>query len=613
MLVFFVISQKNSSHLNFEDTMYLTKNSIKEFKEYYLPNGFQLRGRRRIVLDKGDNQDTEILNSDLDYPLNNVVNSFFPIDATISFNASLPEDDPLDNITRHEFLARYASFSPILNFRMTSEYKILRGNACSKVEFKDKKEYKNKILIVLRGDCTFVDKISNLLESNLHPKSIIIANDEPYRGLITMFSSDFNQDGSLRIPILFITNEDYHSLKSIEKLNLQLDIDTSYIGSWLSILLSMILSPPLLIVFFYCIIICGQKLRRRQVNIQNANMVKSLPIYIYNIDHLVSSKFFQKYLVTTSQTNMVPKDSEAVELFDSPKGSIKSSSSSIHKIIVGGVDLRASKDSLHVITAPDDFFPAYKCSICLDKYVPLKSKVLVLQCKHFFHEKCLSNWLINFKRSCPLCNSTLSRPNGAYLLANEQEYYGSTADLESGVRFFDPSPSQEESLTSELDEEGFYMTTSSPRSGLILNTTNELPVERFSSLESGETTQESKSKPSAVETEPEMFFTPQENTGELTQSYFTAQQPQPHQLPVENSPDIDTQVTRNIPSEDAANRPPHPTSYLISRPSQILSRLSTIPLHRKNSDDANLSTSIDSDEFVNPTQNPTSDTDRRTL
>ncbi|EGW34143.1 uncharacterized protein SPAPADRAFT_134915 [Spathaspora passalidarum NRRL Y-27907] len=579
LIAFIFINSKNKSHLDFEDAVFLTKNSIKELREQYFADGFH--PRRRIKLHNEVGQDSQVLNSDIDYPLNNVVNSFFPIDAVVSFNASLPEDDPSDNITTHDFIARYASFSPILNYRMSSKYKVLRENACSKLKGRDLKEYKNKTLIVLRGECTFVDKVSNLLESNLNPKSIIIANDEPYRGLITMFSSDFNQDGSLRIPILFITNEDYHTLKAIEKLGLEIDIDTAYIGSWLSILLSMVLSPPLLIVIFYCIIICGQRIRKRQVNIQNKNMVKQLPIYIYNIDHLIASQFFQKYLTTTSQTNMVPKDSEAMELFDSPKGSIQGASS---RIIVGGVDVRASKDSLHVITAPDDFFPAYKCSICLDKYVPLKSKVLVLECKHFFHEKCLSNWLINFKRSCPLCNSTLHKPNNAYLLADDQEYYGSM-DLEAG---FDASPSQQESITSEGDEEDFYMAASSPRSGLILNTSNE-PVERFSSSESGDSTQESKPKTSTADSE----------------TFFTAHQQLPEVRPY--TPDH-----LKVPPAEGSSRPSSirsPRSYLISRPSQILSRLSTAAP----SDEADLSVSIDSDEFVAPIEGSTRDVDRNTL
>ena len=63
-------------------------------------------------------------------------------------------------------LGRYASFSPILNHRLKSQYAILPFNACDLDNLTSlKTKYHTKVLIVLRGGCTFVDKVSNLLES----------------------------------------------------------------------------------------------------------------------------------------------------------------------------------------------------------------------------------------------------------------------------------------------------------------------------------------------------------------------------------------------------------------------------------------------------------------
>ena len=76
---------------------------------------------------------------------------------------------------------------------------------------------------------------------------------------------------------------------------------------------------------------------------------------------------------------------------------------------------------LNILVPPDDYFNATKCSICLEKFHPLRSRVLLLNCKHFYHEQCLSNWLINFKRSCPLCNNSLKL---SYLLSQPQPSYG---------------------------------------------------------------------------------------------------------------------------------------------------------------------------------------------
>ena len=43
-----------------------------------------------------------------------------------------------------------------------------------------------------------------------------------------------------------------------------------------------------------------------------------------------------------------------------------------------------------------------KCPICIKKFIK-KSKVIVLNCKHIYHDKCLSQWLLNSSNKCPLC------------------------------------------------------------------------------------------------------------------------------------------------------------------------------------------------------------------
>lgn len=42
------------------------------------------------------------------------------------------------------------------------------------------------------------------------------------------------------------------------------------------------------------------------------------------------------------------------------------------------------------------------CPICIKKFKS-NSKVLVLDCKHIFHKKCLSTWLITKSNTCPMC------------------------------------------------------------------------------------------------------------------------------------------------------------------------------------------------------------------
>ena len=49
------------------------------------------------------------------------------------------------------------------------------------------------------------------------------------------------------------------------------------------------------------------------------------------------------------------------------------------------------------------------CTICLKKYRDNISKIIILQCNHLFHYKCLYDWLINNKHwKCPICNLDLT-------------------------------------------------------------------------------------------------------------------------------------------------------------------------------------------------------------
>lgn len=61
-----------------------------------------------------------------------------------------------------------------------------------------------------------------------------------------------------------------------------------------------------------------------------------------------------------------------------------------------------------VIKTKNSDYP--KCSICL---VPLKTNIVSVECKHRFHQKCLSQWIQSFQNNalkCPLCRKAIHRP-----------------------------------------------------------------------------------------------------------------------------------------------------------------------------------------------------------
>ncbi|KAK6459968.1 hypothetical protein DFJ63DRAFT_291231 [Scheffersomyces coipomensis] len=575
VVVLMMMDNNQSSQLDLEDALYLTKNSIKEFRDQYLPTWQR---------DNNVNTNSSLSLFEIDYPLNSVMNSFFPIDTLISYNTTIPNDDS-GNITVNELVGRYASFSPVLSTGLESKYVIFPNNACEKKDYSNDKEFKkyfNKTLVVLRGDCTFVDKVSNLLESGLNPTSIIVGNDEPYRGLITMFSGSFNQDGSLDVPILFITNEDYKTLKEIESEELTITISTLSIGSWVNILVSMVLSPPLLILFFYSVVVCGQRFRRRQADIRNAKLVKKLPVYIFNKDHLIHVKYFMNYLKITGQTSVLAKDYEST-LPESPKNSPSSSTASLSKIVVNGIDIRSSSGSLHVLCAPNNFYPAYKCSICLDKYIPLKSRVLVLDCKHFYHEKCLSNWLINFKRTCPLCNTIINHSNDPYLLAgqnNSGSDYGSMddTDLEAARNLVEDIPYVTDSysqIESDEDDRLYHDYNVAGTSSSIMEST----LNTGSSLLGGPLLRPVTPPPHDLN----LSKTPMTPTDSHTSASF-----------------VTANTNLESPKIRGGSGLNSPIKYVYARPSQILSQFSSISNQNQTRSVSEFSNSVDSMDWETP-------------
>ncbi|EGV61756.1 hypothetical protein CANTEDRAFT_135694 [Yamadazyma tenuis ATCC 10573] len=432
----FVLHTSSEAQINMEDAFFLTKNSLKEFRAQYFPNKHHkvpdVRPTDSVSIDSfGPSYD------EIQYPLNSIVSSVFPIDSRIELNTTSDY---------YELVARYASFSPILNFPLMGNYKTLAIDACNSTELNglDLQEYQFKVLVVVRGKCTFVRKVENILKSDLDPKAIIVANDEPSRGLITMYSNTFNEDRSLTVPIMFITQESYDTLKRFQDQNLVIRILTISLGSWVNIMVSMMLSPPLLILFFYCLIQVLQHFRKVRQSRQSQKIVKNLPVYIYNKNHLIHCKTFYKYLKTTGQTEQILSESlnsssSSLAANDSERPVAKptpsSSNASMNNFKVNGIDLKRNVKSLGILLMNEDFYPSFKCSICLDRFKPLKSRVLVLDCKHFFHEGCLSNWLINFRRSCPLCNRSVFENVSTTLIAGQLgvQSYGSVSDEESNI------------------------------------------------------------------------------------------------------------------------------------------------------------------------------------
>ena len=43
-----------------------------------------------------------------------------------------------------------------------------------------------------------------------------------------------------------------------------------------------------------------------------------------------------------------------------------------------------------------------ECNICMDEY-KIDDKIIILDCKHIFHRRCIKHWLLQEKVTCPVC------------------------------------------------------------------------------------------------------------------------------------------------------------------------------------------------------------------
>ena len=413
------------SQLELEDALYLTKNTLKQLRIPHFCKHHENRSRDHAEysnelesnpVDHMTRSSLSASDSVIDILRPSVMRSVFPVDLLMSFNTS--------NETK-EFVGRYASFSPILGTPIHGNYKFVTGLACSPLSPDEK--LNDKILIVLRGNCSFVDKVKNLLDSNLNPRAIIVADDKPYHSLITMYSNTFNRDGLLTVPVLFITNEDYIQLYSYELQDPILCIKTLSIDNWLSLLMLIAISPTVSIIVFYLCIRGFQLCHRQILNSVNEKLVKTLSVYIFNQDHLIPVLKFPEYLGATGQTCDMTQILSSSE--DLPAGQEIELQQPRNEIWINGVDIRLFKN-WGLLFASQDYYLTFKCAICLDRFMPLHLRVLVLKCKHLYHEKCLSNWLIHFKRTCPLCNEWFSIGETQPLLHSQHTDHFSI-DLES--------------------------------------------------------------------------------------------------------------------------------------------------------------------------------------
>ncbi len=98
------------------------------------------------------------------------------------------------------------------------------------------------------------------------------------------------------------------------------------------------------------------------------------------------------------------------------------------KIYVSRIERELNQDSELIDSKHIDLYKDLNCSVCLDKILSEEyNEIVVLNCNHIFHKKCLSEWLtiensLDNKSQlnlCPLCRNEVKIDNLFLLSLNK--------------------------------------------------------------------------------------------------------------------------------------------------------------------------------------------------
>ncbi|TPX42293.1 hypothetical protein SeLEV6574_g05674 [Synchytrium endobioticum] len=234
------------------------------------------------------------------------------------------------------------------------------------------------IALVLRGNCSFVQKIRAMQASGA--KAVIVADLYDSPELITMYASDDTAD--ITIPSVFISKDSFrdlsylsqyassahapshtttaatHGIQSLERprhLLIQLERNETQIP-FIDLILLAVLSP-LSVLFCLCSLwqIIVQRRRRQSL----AAQPQALPDPPH--DRLIAD---QEYINNLPIKTYCTKEA--------------------------GPDMDV-------------------CAVCLDEYAD-DDQVRILNCNHEFHQKCIDPWLLTRSSTCPTCKAHVGPP-----------------------------------------------------------------------------------------------------------------------------------------------------------------------------------------------------------
>ena len=174
-------------------------------------------------------------------------------------------------------------------------------------------------------------------------------------------------------------------------------------------LLVLVVSPLVTLTFVYGLLLLRSRIRQRRWRAPKS-VVERLPVRTYHTMSAASS--------TTSSQIPTPDRSQAgsPQLRPEPVRVRQRSQTTIGVLSQSPANSASSQSP-----SPPPAEKARKpnprryrgrqveCVVCLEEYVDGESKVMSLPCGHEFHAECITPWLVNRRRTCPICKGDVVR------------------------------------------------------------------------------------------------------------------------------------------------------------------------------------------------------------
>lgn len=169
-------------------------------------------------------------------------------------------------------------------------------------------------------------------------------------------------------------------------------------------LLVLVISPLVTLTFVYGLLLLRSRIRRRRWRAPKS-VVDRLPVRTYHTMSAASS--------TTSSQIPSPNRSQAgsPQLRPEPVRSRQRSQTTIGVLSPASSSSQSPTPEKAKQKAKPKKYRGrqVECVVCLEEYVDGESKVMSLPCGHEFHAECITPWLVNRRRTCPICKGDVVR------------------------------------------------------------------------------------------------------------------------------------------------------------------------------------------------------------